>query len=784
MNLTLLSTFSYFLVLAHNQAGSRLFRSTGFGGLGSDFLVPDWVRMHSKQFSVLQAIALVSGGLYCSTGLTQTASPAGSQLDLAPVIVGVTRSQALAFDTPASINVIRLQALDSARWNVNLSEVLGSVPGLIVNNRHNFAQDLQISSRGFGARTAFGVRGLRILVDGIPGNSPDGQGQVSHIDLGSARQIEVLRGPFSALYGNASGGVINVSTEEGGPDTVWSTTAAGGSNGSYRFEEKISGATSLFNYVIAGSRFGTEGWRQQSAAHRDNLNARLGFRLGSDTRAVLVLNRLDLPDAKDPQGLDLTGLANPRAVPAAVLGFDTRKTTRQSQVGLDVSHRINPDNLLKLMVYGGSRAVTQYQSTPLASQISPSSSGGVVDFERNYTGADLRWTWRRSLDYGPLEVNAGVAFDRMDEDRRGFENFVSSTFVNPDPVCFRGTSRLFTCGVKGALRRDETNLLTSADQYMQLQWWPATALSLHAGLRHSRIRLRSNDRYVSPGNPDDSGGAEYRGTTPMAGVVYHLSSTLNAYASVGRGFDAPTLNEVAYNSNATVSGLNVTLKPARSQQAEVGLKSQSPSGRTWQAALFQATTHDEIAVLSNDSGRSRFQNAGRTTRRGVEFSIAGNLAAGWSTQWAYTYLNAVYKDPFFSCYVATCTPGAPLASNRPLQVTSGNLLPGIPRQNLFADVIWRRYDGGLETGLEWRANARVATDDLNTQFAPGYGVASARLSFTQRMGGWRLKEFVRVDNITAKNYVGSVIVNQSNKQFYEPALGRTWLVGLNGSYRF
>ena len=739
--------------------------------------------MFFKHFSVVQVTAFLSGCLAFSGSFAQTSEPVG-QTDLPPVYVGVTRAQALAFDLPASINVVRPQVLDAARWNLNLSEVLGSVPGLIVNNRNNFAQDLQISSRGFGARTAFGVRGMRILVDGIPGNSPDGQGQVSHIDLGTARQIEVLRGPFSALYGNASGGVINVSTEEGGPDTVWSTTAAGGSTGSFRLEEKISGSTSMFNYVIAGSRFETEGWRQQSAAQRDNLNARLGFRLGPDTQAVLVLNRLDLPNAKDPQGLDAVGLANPRSVPASVLSFDTRKTTRQSQLGLDITHRVNPDNVLRVMVYGGNRAITQYQSTPLASQTPASAAGGVVDFERNYTGTDLRWTWRRSLDSGSVELNAGLAFDRMNEERRGYENFVANTVVNPDPVCFRGASRLFTCGVKGALRRDETNMLNSSDQYLQLQWWPAGALSIHAGLRHSRIRLRSNDRYIAPGNPDDSGGAEYTGTTPMAGLVYHLTSTMNAYASVGRGFDAPTLNEVAYSSNAAVSGLNVSLKPARSQQAEVGLKSQGTSGRTWQAALFQATTDDEIVVLSNDSGRSRFQNAGRTTRRGVEFSMASSLARGWSMQWAYTYLHAVYKDPFSSCYVATCTPNSPTVANRPLTVIAGSLLPGIPRHNLFADAIWRRADGGLEAGLEWRASARVATDDLNTQFASGYGVASARLTLTQKLGGWTFKEFVRVDNLAGKNYTGSVIVNQANRQFFEPAMGRTWLVGMNGAFRF
>ncbi len=729
-------------------------------------------------------IALSIMAAACSAAWSQnTSSTPAADATLQPVIVNVMRNQATAFEIPASVNVITPNP-DSPRWNVNLSELLGGVPGLVANNRNNYAQDLQLSSRGFGARTAFGVRGMRILVDGIPGNSPDGQGQVSHIDLATARQVEVLRGPFSALYGNASGGVINITSEEGGPDTLWSSTVSGGSNQTYRVEQKISGSTPVLNYVISGSHFSTDGWRQQSAAQKDNLNARLGFKLGADTQAVLVLNRVDLPDAKDAQGLDLAGLANPRnAVPAA-LAFNTRKSTKQSQIGLDLNHRIDSENALKLMLYGGSRGVTQYQSTAISAQTAASSAGGVVDFDRDYSGTDMRWTWRRNLANGPLMFNVGLGFEQMTEQRRGYTNFINSTSVNPDLLCINGTSRLYTCGVQGVLRRNETNKLNSADQYLQAQWWPLPSLGLHAGLRHSRIRLNSDDHYITTGNPDDSGSTSYGGTTPMVGLVYNLSDTLNVYASAGKGFDAPTLNEVAYNANATATGLNTTLKASRSQQYELGLKSQTPNGRRWQVALFQATTDDEIAVLSNASGRSRFQNVGRTTRRGVELSYANAIAKGWTTQLAYTYLNAIYNDAFLSCYIATCTPGAPLAANQPQTVAAGQQLPGIPKQSLFADLTWRQADGGIEAGLEWRANGRVAADDLNTQFAPGYGVVAARVTFKQKLGNWTVREFARIDNLGDKNYVSSVIVNQASKQFFEPAMGRTWLVGLSGVYKF
>jgi iron complex outermembrane recepter protein len=711
------------------------------------------------------------------SAIAQTSPAADSPRELPAVTISVTRTEGKNFETPASVDVVGRPQIEDAKLQVNISEVLGAVPGLVANNRGNYAQDLQISSRGFGARTAFGVRGIRIYVDGIPGNSPDGQGQVSHIDLGSAQQIEVLRGPFSSIYGNSSGGVINVTTQEGGPDTVSTTSLTGGSFGSYKLGQKISGATAAFNYVLDASRYSTDGWRDHSAAQKDNVNARLGFKLGADTQAVLVLNRVNLPDAQDAQGVDLAGLANPKAVPPAVLTFNTRKSTEQTQLGLAVDHRFNAEHAIKLMGYGGKREVTQFQSIPLAAQGAATAAGGVVDFGRDYHGMEGRYTFKRNLANGPLLVHVGFTADRLKEQRHGFENFIASTTANSDPLCANGASRLFTCGVLGKPRRDEDNHLKSNDQYLQAQWWPTADLSLHAGVRRSSIDLKSQDKYIVPGNGDDSGSVSFSGTTPMLGLLYNLNERVNLYASWGKGFDAPTLNEIAYNPVSTQSGLNLTLKPSRSQQFELGAKFQLAQAANLQAAVFQAKTEDEIVVLSNNGGRSRFQNAGGTKRDGLELAYNNQFAKGWKTQVAYTYINATYRDAFRTCVVTTCTtPAVPVAA--------GNLMPGIPKQNLFADIAWTSADGGIQAGVEWRATSKVAVNDTNTEFAAGYGTLGARISFTQKAGNWTWREFVRVDNLTSKSYVGSVIVNQAAAQYYEPAPTRSFLAGVVGSYKF
>jgi iron complex outermembrane recepter protein len=724
-----------------------------------------------------------SVAVYLSAGLVQvalaqTTVPPVDSVDVQTVNIRVTRSEAKNSETPASIDTINRAQIEDAKAQVNLSEVLGGVPGLVANNRNNYAQDLQLSSRGFGARTAFGVRGLRIYVDGIPGNSPDGQGQISHIDLGSARLIEVLRGPFASIYGNSSGGVINVVTQSGGPDTESTTSLAAGSFGSYKLGQKLSGGSQGFNYVVDLSRYTTDGWRAHSAATKDNVNARLGFQLGSNTQATLVLNHVNIPDALDPQGLALADLVNPRGVVPSVLTFNTRKATKQSQLGFDVVHRFNTEHSLKFMAYTGQRDVTQYQATTIGAQNAATSAGGVVDLARDYLGMDTRYTFRKSLDNGPLLLHVGLTTDRLAEVRRGFENFVANASINPDPLCINGTSRLFLCGIQGKLRRDENNKVRANDQYFQAQWSPAATVTLHGGVRRSNIRLTSQDNFITTGNPNDSGGVSYSGTTPMLGVLYNLNNRVNLYASWGKGFDAPTLNEIAYNADATKSGLNLGLRAARSTQLEVGAKFQMSRSSLLQAALFQAKTTDEIVVLSNNGGRSRFQNAGGTKRDGLEVSYSNQFAKGWNTRWAYTYLDARYSDSFSACFSTTCT------STTGVAVPAGSGLPGVPKQSLFADVAWTSNDGALRTGLEWKASSKVSANDLNSASAPGYGVFAARVSLAQKVGLWTFKEFARVDNLLGKSYIGSVIVNQASAQFYEPAVGRNWLLGVSASYKF
>ena len=680
---------------------------------------------------------------------------------LAPVVITATREEARGFDLPASIDAIGADEIQKGQLGVNLSESLGRVPGIVVQNRQNYAQDLQISSRGFGARSTFGVRGLRLYADGIPATMPDGQGQVSHFSLGSAKRIEVLRGPFSVLYGNSSGGVVQILTEDGAPEPTLTPSVAFGSFRSSRIGLKMSGVEpgSRTDYVVEASRFDTRGYRDHSAATRDAANAKLKFALGERTSVSLIGNMVSMPDAQDPLGLARAQYdADPRQVDPGAIAFNTRKSVRQTQGGVVFDHRLSASNAFRFMGYTGRRDVNQVLSIPVATQAAATHSGGVVDLARQYAGLDARWTHRNSVWSGPLTLTAGLNFDTLDEKRKGYNNFVGTTL-----------------GVQGALRRDEDNRVSNFDQYVQGEWRFARDWQLTAGVRSSRVRFRSNDNFVSGTNGDDSGAARYAAVTPAGGLVYHLTDTVNLYGSVGKGFETPTFNELAYRPPGSAgAGLNFDLRPARSVSYEAGAKMLWGAASQLNVAAYRTKTTDEIVVLTNSGGRSTFQNAGHTTRDGFEAGFVTVLTRSISLALSAATVKATYDDSFTTCTAAPCA-----VPN--ITIPAGTKIPGVPGQTGFAELAYRQP--GLTTAFEMRAVSRVFVNDQNSDQAAGYAVAGWRLVLDQKRGQWTFSEFLRVDNLFDRKFSGSVIVNEGNARFFEPAPGRNYLIGATVQYR-
>lgn len=698
--------------------------------------------------------------LLCAAGAAQ-AQDAQVAVTLDRVQVTATRTPRATLEVPAAISVVEGADFETDALGVNVSERLSAVPGVLARNRQNYAQDEQLSIRGFGTRASFGIRSVRLYLDGIPATMPDGQGQVSHFNLATAERIEVLRGPFSALYGNASGGVIQLFTVDGEAPGSFGVELAGGDFGQRRLSVDAQGAGDAFAFHAGVSHFATDGYRDHSRAERTSFNGKATVTLGGGSRLTLLANALASPEALDPQGLTRAQFeADPRQASAGAVAFNTRKRVAQEQLGAVLDHDAAGHGQLRLLAYGGERRITQFLSIPVATQRNPLSGGGVIDLRAPYAGVDARWTQQASLLQRPLEWVAGLNFDRQRQDRRGYENFVGS-----------GLDTML--GVRGALRLEQDDRVEAFDQYAQATWRPGVAWLLMAGVRRSAVTFRSRDRYITADNPDDSGRVRHTATSPVFGANYRIRPALHAYAAYGHGFETPTFNELGYRADGG-SGLNFGLRPARTHSAEAGFKLDRGGLRS-ELTVFGADTRDELAVATSAGGRTTFQNAGRARRTGAEWSASVPLSGAWRAQLALTYVDARFRDGFLTCTSTPCAVPDTL-------VPANARVPGVPRTVAHAALRWGG-DAGWHARLDGQHVGAVPLNHRGDEQAPSYAVFGASGGYGFRSARSEGRVFIGVANLFDRRYAGSVIVNESNRRYYESAPDRSFVGGVELRWR-
>ncbi|MEJ0100874.1 MAG: TonB-dependent receptor [Pseudomonadota bacterium] len=723
-----------------------------------------------KQYSA----GLIIGA--CLAGMTASALASAQEAtqELATVEVSATRLRSVAdIDVPAAVSTVKVNA-DSNRNQTNVTEVLAGLPGVTALDRQNYAQDTQLSIRGNGSRATFGVRGLRLYVDGIPASMPDGQGQLSHFNLLGADTVQVMRGPFSSLYGNSSGGVVETWSSPGTQDFSARARATYGSFGTETYGVQGLGTTGPVNYNLSLSRFDTDGYRDHSAARRDSTNLRLGVDVGDSRTLTFVVNYVDIPEAQDTLGLTpVDWRADPKQATAVANQYNTRKSVEQLQGGAIFEQRIGT-NTLRAMAYTGNREVTQYLAIMPTVQNSPLHSGGVVDLDGGYRGGDLRWSWSGNLADRPLELTAGTNFDTQQQHRRGYLDY-----TGPASNACTGTT---VCGVRGALRRDENDNVYNFDQYAQAFWQFADRWTALGGLRHTEVKFDSHDHYIVTGNPNDSGDKTYSDTTAVGGVQFHLLESLRLYASTGDGFETPTFNELAYRCDGG-AGLAFNLKPEQSHNYEVGAKWRSQGGASLDAAVFRGDTQDELVVLRNSGGRSCYGNVDQTRRTGMELSGQLQIVRDLHLEGSYTLLDAKFRSDFSVCPGTPCTAAVP--------VVSGSRIPGVPNQQGRLRLSWTPATWTF--AMEFTASSDIVVTDagswaitqstIKTDRASGYGIWSADAGYDWHLTSSDLRGFVRVENLFDKNYVGSVIVNEGNNRFFESGPERSLMAGVQWRWR-
>jgi iron complex outermembrane recepter protein len=545
----------------------------------------------------------------------------------------------------------------------------------------------------------------------------------------------VLRGPFSSLYGNSSGGVILLTTENPRPGTALEVNQIFGSDSTRRSGIKLNKGNGEVGIVIDASTFRTDGYRENSKARRDNFNSKLVWNLTSDTRLSWVVNYVDIPLAQDPAGLTAAQLAQNRrqAGTNSVLN-NSNKTVEQSQTGVVLEHQFNQSTSVTFSPYYGDRKIRQV----LASQT-------VIDLKNEYSGADLKFAHQTNLLEKPLFLTAGLTVGELEQARLGFAN------------------------VNANRNRDEANTASQFDQYLQAEYFLTDKLSMLAGVRNSSVEIESRDQFLT--NGDGSGNKKYDEVTSNLGFTYRLQPNISTYVSYGEGFETPTLLESAYLSavnpmtNAPLSpNFNSTLDAAKSEQFEVGVKAKFGDTKV-NAAVYTVDTENEIVVLQAAGGATAFRNAGPTSREGIEFAVQHALSKEWQANAAINLIRATYDSSFDT-----------IGSTN--DIVAGNSLPSIPEKTFFGELVFKP-SSLYEAATELRYVDKLFANDANTAFAPSYSVVNLRASKDWPLdGGWNVRTYARVDNVFDKQYVGSVIVNQGAGQFFEPASERQLLLGV------
>jgi len=659
--------------------------------------------------------------LFPSIGVTQDSRL--GVIEITPI-----RVEKFVDEIPAAISNVEQADIQLGTRQLGLDESLRQVPGLFLQNRENFAQDTRASIRGFGARSSFGIRGIKIIVDGIPETLPDGQGSVDGIDLGSASRIDVIRGPVSSLYGNASGGAILIESERG-PAVPFAEVR--GSFGDYDFSKwqfKAGGDTGKVNSLLNVSDTGLTGYRDHSEYQNTQANLRLGVALSPTSSLLTSVHLTDQPVAEDPGGLTAAEVdSDPTQARQRNLVFDVGEALRQSRVGLVYEREMGEGRDLQARIYNTSRDFNNKL---------PFESGGMVELDRQVTGAGLKITLPGLLGGKSNRLLAGVDLDRQDDDRSRFDNLR---------------------GEIGAQTFEQNELVSSLGVFLQNETILSETTQIIAGLRYDEVQFDVSDRFLDDG--DDSGDVSFNQVSPMIGITWKQAEQTHLYANISTAFETPTTTELA---NPDGGGFNRSLEAQESVNYEIGLKGRGDRYR-FQAALFHIDVDNELVPfeLAGQPGRTFYENAGSSDRDGLEVSYSRQLGSQFSLTTAYTYSDFVFER----------------FSDDSGDVYDGNRIPGIPEQLFYLDVDWVARSGFY---AKWDVTytGEMFADNGNETRVDAFTVSNLRFGHNAMYDNWEVVSFLGINNLFDESFNDNIRINAFGGRYFEPAAERNAYIGL------
>ncbi|VAW85117.1 TonB-dependent receptor [hydrothermal vent metagenome] len=630
-------------------------------------------------------------------------------------------------EMPAAASVLTEDALHGARQKLGLDEVLAGVPGVFAVNRYNFAQDLRLSIRGFGARANFGIRGVRILIDGIPATTPDGQSSVDDIDLETLERIEIIRGPAGALYGPSAGGVLSLETGHSMAAPYADVSVTSGAYGVRGIRFKSNNTHGNFGYALNVSRLNIDGYRVQSAVVRDLFNGRFDYNLRNGGELTTTVALLDAPLAQDAGGLTAEqARTDPRQAAPLNLRFDTGESVRQQRLGLHSRHPLADGAELRLSGY--------FVQRDFANRL-PFNS---IELDRRFGGMGMEY--QRETQWSGLfgRLLLGFDLDYQNDERRRRENLD---------------------GVAGNIRFNQRERVMNSGIFLAHEQQMTQQVRLDVGLRYDRLRIKADDRFLSDG--DDSDAISFTRWSPSIALLVKTGKTTRFYIRTATGFETPTTTELARPDGS--GGFNSTLKPATSVNYELGARVMLAPNLNLEVALFQIDVDEQLVPfeIAASPGRFAFENAGRSRNRGLETALSLGEYTGWGLQLAYTY-----SDFRFIKF-----------TDKNSLALDANNLPGVPAHLLNLEFRYR-HSSGIYAAFETRYTGRYYADSLNTVEITSSLNSGLRLSYQHRAGRWQFNIAGGVNNLFGENYNANVRLNATAGRYFEPAPGRHGYVRL------
>ncbi len=662
------------------------------------------------------------------------------------ITVQSTRLDESQYKTPAAISVVNEDDIQFGRQQLGLDESLIKVPGLFALNRYNAAQELRISIRGFGARSPFGIRGVKIFADGIPSTLADGSTPaVSDIDIGSARKIEVLRSPSSSLYGSSSGGVINVYTEDGPDEPFIEGRFSGGEFDFHKEQIKTGGQTGPLNYLVNFSHMQNGGYRDFSDTEKFLFNSKFRYDITQDSSLTVTASAIDAPEDKDPGAINAAAVkADPTQARQRNIDFDSGEEFDQQKLGLVYKYNIGNNHAFRLRNYYSWRNFSG--RLPFSGSVAEG-NGGQIDYQRFFFGGGADYTYSDNFFNHDNRLIVGFDVDKQDDDRKRFQN---------------------NTGVRGALTLDQNENVTSYGIFIHDEFQITDTLGLTAGVRYDVVNFDVKDHFFANAGGDETGDVTFHEWNPRVGILWSLNQGINLYANYTTSFETPGTADFA---NPNGGGLNPDLKPQTADNYEIGIKGLLPGSVSYDITVFHINVDDELVSfeLPAQPDRKFFENAGKSTHDGIEagFSFQPISIPGLKFTANYTYSDFTF-DTF---------------RTRGGDNFDGNTLPGIPKHQIYGEISYYA-PGGMYTIFEVQHVGSLFANNSNSTKVDSYQVANLRVGYQGEFRNWEITPFLGVNNLFDESYNSNIRINAFGGRFFEPAPDRNFYAGITARMNF